>query len=219
MKTVVFDIGNVLLRWDPRHLYRSLFDDEREMEWFLATVCDAAWNLEQDRGRPWREAVETRIAAYPQWERHIRAYDERWHETVAGPIDGSVAVLAALKAAGVPVYAISNFSAAKYDETARRFPFLDAFDGVVISGREGLVKPDPRIFRLFLERYRLDAGDCVFIDDSEANARAAQAIGMAAVHFRDGLDLAAALAALGVAAPALRRLPPPEPDAPARVTA
>ena len=200
-KIVVFDIGNVLLRWNPRHLYRQLFDDADKMEWFLREVCTADWNLEQDRGRSWPDAVAERVALFPDWADHIRAYDERWHETLAGPIEESVALLASLKAAGLPVYAITNFSAEKFAEVSARFPFMAWFDGIVVSAHERLVKPDPALFALFLDRFGLSAGDCVFIDDSAANVRAAEALGMAAVHFREGMDLAAAVAALGVALP------------------
>ena len=197
---VVFDIGNVLLRWDPRHLYRALFDDEAQMEWFLAHVCDPAWNLEQDRGRTWAEAVEERIARHPEWASRIRAFDERWQETVPGAIEENVALVARLRAAGVPTYAITNFSREKFEESRRRFPWLDAFDGVVVSAVERLVKPDPAIYRLFLERYGLTAPDCVFIDDSEANVAGAQSVGMGAILYREPMDLAAALRRMGLPA-------------------
>lgn len=193
----MFDVGNVLIRWDPRNLYRKLLDEER-LEWFLAHVCDSAWNVEQDRGRSWADAVTERIARHPEWASHIRAFDERWQEMVAGPIEDNVAVLQRLRAAGVPTYAITNFSREKFAETCERFPFLAEFEGVIVSAHEGLLKPDPAIFRLFLARYGLDAGACVFIDDSKENVRGARAAGMRAIHFAEGVDLAAALRAFGV---------------------
>src|SRR5690606_9613957 len=113
--TVVFDVGNVLLRWDPRNLYRTVFDDESEMEWFLANVCTSAWNLEQDRGRGWEEAVALLVEAHPAQALAIHAFHERWEETVSGDIRENVALLARLREAGVPNYCITNFSSPKFD--------------------------------------------------------------------------------------------------------
>ena len=197
---VVFDIGNVLLRWNPRHLYRTVFEDEAQMEWFLDHICDPAWNLEQDRGRTWAEAIEERIARHPEWASQIRAFDQRWQEMVPGAIEENVALVARLRAAGVPTYVITNFSREKFEESRHRFRWLDTFEGVVVSGIEGLVKPDPAIYRLFLERYGLRAPDCIFIDDSQANAAGARSVGMHAVLYREPMDLAAALRRMGIPA-------------------
>lgn len=196
--SVVFDVGNVLIRWDPRFLYRKLFAEEAAMERFLAEVCTEAWNLEQDRGRSWAEAVAERVALFPGQAALIRAYAERWQEMVPGPVEGTPELLAGLHAAGVPLYAITNFSAEKYAETRARFPFLGLFRDVVVSAHERLVKPDPEIYRVLLARNRLEAGRCLFIDDSERNVRGAEAVGMRAHHFRDAAGLARALAALGL---------------------
>jgi 2-haloacid dehalogenase len=190
---VVFDIGNVLIHWDPRRLYRDLFDHPAKVDWFLAHVCHSAWNLDLDRGRLWSEAVAERIASFPEYEAEIRAYDERWDDMVAGAIEGSVALLEKLRAAGVPLYAITNFSRVKFDLAAKRFPFLSEFRGVIVSSDEGLVKPDPAIFELFLKRFGLTAHDCLFIDDSAANVESAGRLGLATHHFRDPEALAAAL--------------------------
>ncbi len=196
--TVVFDIGNVLIRWDPRHLYRKLLDDEAAMERFLAEVCTDAWNLEQDRGRSFAEAVAERVALFPEHEALIRAYDERWDEMVPGAIDGTVEILDELEAAGVPLYAITNFSTEKFALALRRFPFLGRFRDTVVSAHERLLKPDPAIYRLLLERNGLSAGESVFIDDSPKNVAGAEAAGMAAIHFRSPEDLRARLADLGL---------------------
>ncbi|MGG5822283.1 HAD family hydrolase [Falsiroseomonas sp. HW251] len=198
--TVVFDVGNVLIRWDPRFLYRKLFAEEAAMERFLAEVCTDGWNLEQDRGRLWAEAVAERVALFPQHEPLIRAYSERWHEMVPGEIEGTAAILRNLLAAGVPTYAITNFSTEKFAEAQARFPFLRDFRDVVVSGLEGLVKPDPAIYRVLLERNGLVAGRCLFIDDSEKNVRAAETVGMRAHHFRDAATLAEELRELGLPA-------------------
>jgi 2-haloacid dehalogenase len=198
--TVVFDVGNVLLRWDPRHLYRKLFDDEAQMEWFLATVCTGSWNIEQDRGRDWDEAVTLLVRDYPVHEIPIRAFHERWHETVSGVIEENVALLGRLQGAGVPTYCITNFSGPKFVEAKQRFPFLGSFDGVIVSGDERLLKPDPEIYRLLLTRYGLEARDCIFIDDSKANVDGARAVGMRGIHFAEPMDLAAELARYGIRA-------------------
>lgn len=195
---VVFDVGNVLVRWDPRLLYRDLIPDQAKLDWFMANVCTAAWNIEQDRGRSWEEAVALLVAAHPEWEREIRAFDKRWHETIPGTIADSVAVLEELKARGETVYAITNFSREKWAECLIRFPFLQSFDGVVVSAHERLIKPDPAIFHVLIERYGLAAADCIFVDDSEKNVAAARGVGMRGVHFVEPIDLRAELRSFGV---------------------
>jgi 2-haloacid dehalogenase len=196
--TVVFDVGNVLIRWDPRFLYRKLFADPAGMERFLAEICSEAWNLEQDRGRGWPEATAELIARHPDQADLIRAYSDRWQEMVPGEVPGTVAILEALGAAGVPLYAITNFSAAKFAESQDRFPFLRGFRDVVVSAQARLLKPDPAIYRLLLERNGLEAGRCLFIDDSERNVLGAEAVGMRAHHFQNAGTLAAELRALGL---------------------
>lgn len=197
-KTVVFDIGNVLVRWDPRHLYRKVFEDENQMEWFLREVCTNEWNIEQDRGRSWEEAVALLVERHPEWADQIRAYHERWHETITGVFDDNVALLERLAGSGEPVYAITNFSGDKFREAQERFPFLKRFTGVVVSGDERLVKPDRAIFDLFFSRYGLKPGECIFIDDSRANIETARALGMHTVHYVEPMDVTAALRERGL---------------------
>jgi 2-haloacid dehalogenase len=198
--TVVFDIGGVLLRWDPRNLYRKIFAEEAEMEWFLREVCTSEWNVEQDRGRKWDDAVALLVERHPEWESQIRAYHERWHETVAGVYEENVALLERLTAAGVPVYAITNFSAEKFVEARERHRFLQLFRGVVVSGEDRMLKPEREIFDLFFSRYGLRPQDCVFIDDSRANVEMARSLGLHTVHFVEGMDVAGALRAYGIPA-------------------
>ena len=198
-KIVVFDIGKVLIDWDPRHLYRTIFSDDQEMEAFLRDVCARDWILELDRGKPFAEAVTERIALFPHYEREIRAFDERWHETNRGVIAGSMAILNKLQHAKVPNYAITNFSAEKFEGAREIFPFLNSFDGIVVSGRERLLKPDAAIYRLLLDRHGLKAADCIFIDDSAANVAGAKALGMHGHHFIDAEGLARELRAQGFA--------------------
>jgi 2-haloacid dehalogenase len=195
---VVFDIGNVLVHWEPRALYRKIFAGEDEVEWFIANVCTSDWNLEQDRGRSFAEAVREATARFPEHADAIAAYDLRWHETMPGPIDGTVGILEELRQRGTPLYAITNFNQDKFRETLERFSFLRTFRDIVVSGDERLLKPDPAIYRVLLERNGIDAAACVFIDDSEKNVRGAEAVGMKAIHFTTPQALRADLAGMGL---------------------
>lgn len=196
--TVVFDVGNVLIDWNPRHLFRKLLPDDAAVERFLAEVCPQSWNVEQDRGRSWAEGVAEAIARHPDQADLIRAYDARWPETVSGPIERSVTAMRRLKSAGVRVLGITNYSAEKWAISQERFDFLNDFDGVVVSAHEGLIKPDPAIFELCFTRYAVDPARAVFIDDSPANCAASEACGMRAIQFTGATDPIAALAALGL---------------------
>ena len=189
---VVFDIGNVLVHWEPRALYRKIFATEAEVDWFIANVCNSAWNLEQDRGRSFAAAVREATARFPEHAEAIAAYDLRWHETVPGPIDGTVEILEDLRQRSTPLYAITNFNQDKFRETLERFAFLG------VSGDERILKPDPAIYRLLLDRNSLAASSCVFIDDSEKNVRGAEAVGMKAIHFTTPDALRTELAGMGL---------------------
>lgn len=197
--TVVFDIGNVLVAWDPRNLYRRYFEGrEEQMEWFLSNVCTPAWNVEQDRGRSFADAVELLVKEHPP-ELHpmIRAFDRDWQETISGPIHGSVDILKALKRNNVPVFAITNWNQDKFREARKRFDFLNSFDGIVVSGDERLLKPDRQIFELFYARFGVKPETAVFIDDSLRNVEGARAAGMHALHFTSAETLARDLRELG----------------------
>jgi 2-haloacid dehalogenase len=190
---VVFDLGGVLVDWNPRYLYRKLLPSEGEVEHFLAEVTTSAWNLEQDRGRTWAEAVATLSARFPEHAELITAYDERWQETIGGQIDGSVEILAELRDAGIALYALTNWSAEKFPIARERFEWLSWFKGIVVSGEERLVKPDPRIFRLLSDRYGIELQGAVYIDDNPPNVVAASELGMTALHFTGPAELRAAL--------------------------
>jgi 2-haloacid dehalogenase len=180
---IVFDIGNVLLHWDPRALYRKIFATEDEVEWFLANVCTPDWNREQDLGRSFEDAVAEATARHPGQAQAIAAYHLRWPETLTHVIEGSVAILDELNARGAPLYAITNWNGDKFRETRTRFDFLGHFRDIVVSGDEGVAKPDPAIFHLLLTRNGLEATACLFIDDSAKNVAAAEALGMETHHF------------------------------------
>lgn len=195
--TVIFDLGRVLIEWDPRHLYRKLFDgDEAAMERFLETVTTAAWNAEQDRGRPFGEGSALLRAKHPDQAALIDAYHLRWPEMMPGEIAGTVAILRELHAAGVALHAITNWSAETYPYAIARFDWLRLFRSITVSGHERLIKPDPAIFTLMLERNGLAANRCVFIDDNADNVAAAARLGMRAVVFTTPDTLRAALAPL-----------------------
>jgi FMN phosphatase YigB (HAD superfamily) len=194
----VFDIGNVLLHWDPRLLYRTMFADDEEMEWFLTEVCSPKFNLELDLGRPFADAIAELTAQFPNYAREILAYDERWLETTQGPIAESVTILEDLRRNRIPNYAITNFSAEKFAVARRAFSFLNQFDGIVVSGEEGQLKPEPGIYRLLLDRYELSAADCLFIDDMPYNVEGARAVGMQAHQFEGAEAMRAELSRHGL---------------------
>ncbi len=196
--TVIFDLGAVLIDWNPRYVFRSLIPDEAAMELFLTDVCGSVWNIEQDAGRSFADAIAEAVGRHPEHESLIRAYWERWEEMLAGPIDGTVAILRQLHRAGTRLYALTNWSAETFPIARRKFGFLALFDGIVVSGEECLVKPDPRIYHRLLDRYRVDPKRAVFIDDSAPNALAAQHyFGMHAHVFTDPDRLRSELVGLG----------------------
>jgi 2-haloacid dehalogenase len=196
---VVFDLGGVLLDWNPRHLYRKLFaGDDNAMEAFLADVCTVEWNERQDAGRTFAEAVAELLPAHADKRHLIEAFGARFGEMITGPIAGTVEILETLKRTSVPLYALTNWSAETFPPQRERFDFLALFDGIVVSGEEGVIKPDPRIFRVLLDRYRIPAETAVFIDDNPANAQAASALGMHGIHFRSPAALRDELGRLGL---------------------
>ena len=196
--TVVFDLGGVLIQWDPRHLYRKLFDSPDEMESFLAEVTTADWNAQQDAGRPWAEAVETLVAEHPERRELIEAFHLRWPEMLAGEIPGTVDVLTELRAAGIRLVALSNWSAEMFPFARARFDFLSWFEGIVISGEVGVNKPDRRIFEHLVERFGIEPAAALFVDDSPANIDAARALGFRAIQFTNATALRRELVRLGL---------------------
>jgi 2-haloacid dehalogenase len=187
--TVIFDLGNVLIAWDPRRLYRQLIEDEVQMEWFLREVCSSEWNEQQDAGRPWSEATALLRDQFPEQAELIDAYHLRWEETLVGAMEESVALLAQLRARGVRLLALTNWSQETFPIARKLFPFLQWFEGIVVSGEERLIKPDPRIYQRLLERYSVDPSKALYIDDSARNVAAAESLGMRGWWFRgaDGL--------------------------------
>jgi 2-haloacid dehalogenase len=197
--TVIFDLGGVLLDWNPRHLYHQLFaGDEAAMEDFLATVCNSAWNRHQDAGRLVAEGCALLKAEHPDKAHLIDAYYARHLDMIAGPIDGTVEILAELRERGTKLYFLSNYSAETYPLALGKFEFLSWFAGGVVSGEHGVIKPDPAIYRLLIERCAIDPHRAVFIDDVAANAEAARAFGIRGIHFTSPDILKVELTQLGL---------------------
>lgn len=198
VETVVFDIGNVLVDWNPRYLYRKVFADEEEMEHFLGTVATPEWHLEQDRGRSNQEATALLVSRHPEYAREIEAFYGRWEEMFGGPIEGSVRMLGELRERGYPLYALTNWSAETFPLARAWYRFLDLFEEIVVSGELGMIKPDPEIYGVLVERTGLDPAASVFIDDSAPNVLAAEALGFRGVLFEGADGLRDDLASLGL---------------------
>jgi 2-haloacid dehalogenase len=194
---VIFDLGGVLIDWDPRHLYRKLFDgDEPAMEHFLATVCTQEWNRGQDAGRLVADAARLLKQRHADKAELIDAFYGRFDEMMAGPISGTVDILAELHARGTPLYLLSNFSAETYPLAWQRFDFLRLFQGIIVSGEVKAIKPAPRIYEILIDRHRLDPHRAVFIDDVPENVDAARRFGIYGIQFVDPAALRAELAGL-----------------------
>ncbi|MCD4672636.1 MAG: HAD family phosphatase [Anaerolineaceae bacterium] len=197
--TIIFDLGGVLIDWQRENLYEKMFaNDDAGMRYFLDEVCSLEWNAQMDKGYPFAKAIDERAAQFPDYEEYIRAYWTRWEEMITGEINGTVDILASLREQGYPLAVLSNWSSETHARVYKQFDFLHWFDTVVISGREKMIKPDPAIFNLLLERLQRQAGECIFIDDTIANVQAAQAHGLQAIQFTSPEQLRAELAEQGV---------------------
>lgn len=198
ISAVVFDVGNVLYRWDMRCLFSQLIDDRDELDWFLHHVVTESWHFQHDAGRPLAEMVPERIALFPAYADHIRAYATRFVETIPGPVLGSLALVDELDARGIPLFGITNFGAEFWDQFRPTAPVFDKFSDIVVSGVERLVKPDAAIYQLALRRFALSAGEALFVDDRLENVEAAQANGFVGHHFESADALRTALSAHGL---------------------
>ena len=190
IKAIVFDYGGVLLDWNPRNLYRRHFPGNPEaMEKFLAEINFMEWNAKQDKRRPFKEGVRLLSNQYPQYSSLIHAYHENWEDSIVGEIPEVVEILKKLKQKGFPLYGLSNWSAETFPLARRKYPFFDLFDDMVISGEVKLIKPEPGIFHLLLQKIRYQASECLLIDDSDKNIDAAQNIGFHTIHFKSASQL------------------------------
>jgi 2-haloacid dehalogenase len=175
---IVFDIGNVFVEWSPHFLYEKLIFDSDELAYFLENIVSLEWHTEHDRGRPFKEGVEILSKKHPEYADLIAAFDTRWDDTIKGAIDGTIDIIERLAATNIPLYALTNFSQEKWPTFARDYKFTSHFSGVVVSGEEKLVKPDPKIFDLTIKRFNLTPSKTLFIDDRLDNVRAAEKAGL-----------------------------------------
>ncbi len=182
IRNVVWDFGGVLLDWNPRYLYRQIFSNEAEMEYFLAEVCPFSWNLTMDKGKTFAEGVRERQVLFPHYSEQIMLYKTRWREMLSGEIPEMVSLLAHVQQLGYHTFGLTNWPKEKWEEIYPEFAFLHTLEGVVVSGIEHTLKPEPRLYEILLERYRLKAEECVFIDDNPDNIRTARALGWQAIQ-------------------------------------
>lgn len=184
IKGVVFDLGGVVIDWNPMYLYRKVFDgDETKAANFLATICTGEWNGRQDAGRDLLQATEERVKLFPQWEHEIRCYYGRWIEMIGDAIPGTPELMADIKAAGLHLFALSNWSAETFARVRYDFKPFRMFEHIVLSGEYGCIKPDKRLFQIALDCYGIPAENLIFTDDSPANVAGAAAVGLPALHF------------------------------------
>ncbi|MBZ5761102.1 MULTISPECIES: HAD family hydrolase [Rhizobium] len=195
---IVFDIGKVLIHYDPDLPFARVIPDEAERNWFFANVCTHEWNIEQDRGRTWQEAEDLLIAEHPERAEQIRAFRKHWHEMVPHHYEDSVAITEKLIAEGRDVTLLTNFASDTFREAQERFPFLTKTRGVTVSGDIKLIKPDVAIYETHAKSFGLDPASTLFIDDSLANVEGAKAAGWNAVHFTGADKLRADLATFGI---------------------
>lgn len=194
--TVVFDLGAVLIDWDPRYAYRAMGGTEAEIDHFLAHVATSEWNRQFDAGRPFAEGIAERTAQFPEHAAWLEAWWSRWPDMLGGPIHGTVGILAELRAQETPLFALTDWSAETFPIARQRFGFLGWFDGIVVSGEEGVTKPDPAIYGHLTTDHGVDPAATVFIDDKPGNVAAAEALGFTGLVFSDPATLRRDLTAL-----------------------
>jgi 2-haloacid dehalogenase/putative hydrolase of the HAD superfamily len=197
-KAVIWDVGNVMVRWDPRNLYTKVFPDPAERERFLTSVCTMDWHIAHDLGVTFADNRTPLIERHPQYAAEIHAWEDRWWEMFAGPIPETVAAIEALHARGVPQYGLSNMSHEVLDGITAMSPAFGRLQDIVISAETAIMKPDPRIFAQACERFGLMPGDALFVDDSEKNIAGAAALGFHTHHFTDPAALRPVLEAAGL---------------------
>lgn len=199
IETIIFDLGAVLIDWNPRHLYRKIFKTEEEITWFLENICTSEWNDNQDAGRSFAEATEELILKHPEWEVPVRAWYDRWHETITGPMHDTVEILKTIKESGqYRLYALTNWSAETFPWALSTFDFLHWFEGIVVSGIEKMRKPQPEFYQILFDRYNVNPNKALFIDDNMKNIAAGKDVGLTTIHFESADQLRKDLVRIGV---------------------
>lgn len=199
INTIIFDLGNVLIDWNPKYVFDNLFDDEERKKYFFENICTMEWNEAQDAGRSIKEATEELIAKYPDWKEYIEAYYDQWKEMLGGPIHDTVEIFKELKQSGrFKLYALTNWSAELFPYALEMYEFLHWFDGRVVSGEEKIRKPDPDFYHVLLTRFHVKPEEALFIDDNFRNILAAEKIGIRTIHFVSPQQLKEELSELNV---------------------
>ena len=197
IKNIVFDFGGVLIDWNPRYLYRTVFTDEQEMEHFLATICTSDWNLRQDSGYPLSQATEELIAEHPEYSREIGLFYREWEKMLGGECVENTRLLKTLKRK-YHLFGLTNWSAETFPIAYKKYSFFSDLEGIVVSGQEKQIKPDEAIYKLLLSRYNLQANECLFIDDNLKNVNTANKLGFSTIHLAEGVNLSEQLAKQGI---------------------
>ena len=199
INTVIWDFGGVLIDWDPRYLYRKVFYTDHAVEHFLNYICTPDWNEEQDAGRSFEEGTRFLINLYPQYSKEIKMFYDRWEEMLGGPVAENVEILKNMKDRGdIRLIGLTNWSAESFPIALQKYEFLHWFDGILVSGIEGIRKPDPEIYELVVSRYKIDKRSAIFIDDNKRNIIAAQQQNISSLHFQNSQQLKAALKLAGI---------------------
>ncbi|UOE42107.1 HAD family phosphatase [Chryseobacterium suipulveris] len=199
IKNIVFDFGGVVMDWNPRYFFRSYFNDDEKMEYFLKNIATDEWNAEQDRGRTLREGTEILVEKHPEWEKEIRAYYDNWTTMLRSDIPENVAVLRKLEHTDYRLFGLTNWSAETFPYALANYDFFQIFEGkIVVSGTEKLIKPDPEIWKILTERYQIKPEETVFIDDNAKNIEVAKKLGFITVHITENADLEKQLHELGI---------------------
>ena len=199
IKNIIFDFGGVVMDWNPRYFFKDYFNDDEKMEFFLKNIATDEWNAEQDRGRTLAEGTEIQVAKFPQWEKELRAYYDNWTTMLRSDIPKNVEVLRKLEHSNYELFGLTNWSAETFPYALENYDFFKIFGGnIVVSGTEKLIKPDPKIWEVLLERYHIKADESVFIDDNATNIEVAKALGFITVHITPETDLEKELKDLGL---------------------
>lgn len=199
INTIIFDLGAVLIDWNPHYMYRTLFADEEEMKNFLGAVCTSDWNEEQDAGRSLQEGTEALVGKFPEHEANIRAFYSRWKEMLGEPLWETVEIFKELKdSKKYKIYALTNWSAETFPIALQRYDFLGWFDGIIVSGVEKMRKPTPEFYRLLFSRHGVKPGEALFIDDNYRNVAAAEKLGIKSIHFTSAAHLREVLNELNI---------------------
>ena len=199
IKNIIFDFGGVVMDWDPRYFFKDHFNDDEKMEHFLKNIATDEWNAEQDRGRTLAEGTEIQVAKHPEWEKEIRAYYDNWTTMLKSDMPHNVEVLRKLEHSKYELFGLTNWSAETFPYALENYDFFKIFEGkIVVSGTEKLIKPDPAIWEVLLNRYQIKAEESVFIDDNAKNIEVAKSLGFICIHIKEDTDLEKELRELGV---------------------